>query len=470
MAKRQSKPARGSAATPASEAEGSSKKGSRRGVAVPAEPAPPPAAAEDPVPEPVAAVATAPPDPEPVAAPATSAAPGNGSAVLDATLREREAELAERERGLDLREKALRLLERTLADQDDAVREARQKLISLEKSLGEREDDLCIREAALDEAMLLATEMGPEKPGAIEGIADGSGDLLEGPPDAMEAFLEGPSPLAEPLPSVAPQDKSAPMEQKVPLAVPPPATSEQDVARRAEEAKKLQAEAEALLALVGDLSFLEFIEPRVKRQLNEKTLDAASMVGYYGLVARLLKEELDKTRQFFSRQEHDMALELRDKDKALLEANATVTGLQEDFERYRNRAKVEQEGMSLRANEDLLRRIVPIADNFARALSASANVTNVEAVLSGVQMIYRMFDDILSQEGLVPIKATRGTPFDPKVHEALMEVETDEFPEDSIYDEVQRGYYLAGKVFRPGLVKVTRPSRGGAYFSPAPEA
>jgi molecular chaperone GrpE len=176
-------------------------------------------------------------------------------------------------------------------------------------------------------------------------------------------------------------------------------------------------------------------------------------------VTRLIRDEWDKMRQLVARQDEEYRRVLREKEKALVDANAAVTSLQEDFERHRNRSRNEQEGMTVRANEELLRRVVPISDNFARALAASETATNVEAVLSGVKKIYRLFDDVLSQEGLVPIKAEKGDAFNPKVHEALMEIETIEVADDAIYEVVQRGYMLGGKVFRPALVKVAREPR-----------
>ncbi len=84
-------------------------------------------------------------------------------------------------------------------------------------------------------------------------------------------------------------------------------------------------------------------------------------------------------------------------------------------------------------------------------------------------MIHRQFEDVLAKEGLVPIKAA-GLPFDPRVHEALMEVETTDVADDMVYEEVQRGYYLAGKVFRPALVKVARRPAGAARAQASSES
>ncbi|MBM3463202.1 MAG: nucleotide exchange factor GrpE [Armatimonadetes bacterium] len=379
--------------------------------------------------------------------PAEIAAPVE-AAPLPAEAAPLPAETAESERAMGVRERALRLLELSLADREDAL-SGREKAVAVkEHALQEREDDLSIREAALDEAMSLASEMGgvptPKKRAEPEVLLEGVSDLevmLEGAPDIPEPVAAPPEPEKPAAPTISPEDDKA------------------AAARRDEELRKIRAESQALMDLVGDQPFLQFVEPRLRRAESDGTLDMASLLGFYGLVARLIKEELDKMRRVLVHAEHEAV----ESAKAVSVEKAAIISLQEDFDRYRKRTKSEQEGMTVRANEELLRRVIPVADDFKRALKASSGATNVESVLSGVQMISRQFDDILSREGLVPIPASMGTPFDPKVHEALKLVETDEVPEDTICEEMQRGYYLGGKVFRPAMVYVatTKPP---SYF------
>jgi molecular chaperone GrpE len=75
-----------------------------------------------------------------------------------------------------------------------------------------------------------------------------------------------------------------------------------------------------------------------------------------------------------------------------------------------------------------------------------------------MEMIRKKLWKIISCEGLCPIEAI-GKPFDPNVHEAVQEVETCDYPEGIIVEEIQKGYLLNGKVFRPCLVKVACSSR-----------
>lgn len=361
-------------------------------------------------------------------------------------LAERERALMERDRGLTEREAQLGQAFVRMSAREEALARLQEDLSGREAALGERDEDLSIREAALEEAMALAAEMDEAQP-SLEGAAEEVGDLLEGPAEiGLPPEDEGPPP---PLVSVSAEEVRKAEE-----------TRKADEARRADEAKRVKIEAEQLMGLLADVPFLQFVEPRVKRAVADGTLDLASLLGFYGLVSRLMKDELDKGKLLIQRYETDFQNDLRDKDKALIDAKAAVTSLQEDFDRYRNRAKAEQEGMTGRASEELLRRVVPIFDNFERALAASAGSSNMEAVVNGVQMIYRQFEDVLRQEGLVAIRVHRGEEFNPKIHEALMEVETTEVPEDVIYDEIQRGYMLAGRLFRPALVKVARKPAG----------
>lgn len=125
-----------------------------------------------------------------------------------------------------------------------------------------------------------------------------------------------------------------------------------------------------------------------------------------------------------------------------------------DFENYRRRTRQEIEEIRRTAAERLLRELLPLADNFELAI-ASVRSELSEKVITGIDMIYRQFLNILSQEGVEPIAAV-GKPFNPAYHEAFEEVVTDEWPEGTVASEVRRGYLLGGKVLRPALVRVAK--------------
>jgi molecular chaperone GrpE len=127
--------------------------------------------------------------------------------------------------------------------------------------------------------------------------------------------------------------------------------------------------------------------------------------------------------------------------------------LQADFDNYRKRSRRDlQEGI-IRANEELVRQLLPVLDNLERALAADSDASE-DSIREGVQLIYRQFMDILSREGLEPIRAV-GEDFDPNLHDAvMMEAVEDPEMENQILQEFQKGYTFRERVLRAAVVKV----------------
>ncbi|AZR74854.1 nucleotide exchange factor GrpE [Anoxybacter fermentans] len=129
-----------------------------------------------------------------------------------------------------------------------------------------------------------------------------------------------------------------------------------------------------------------------------------------------------------------------------------LSRLQADFNNYRRRVAQEMEEHKARANERLLAELLPIIDNFERALSVEQN--NDESFVKGVEMIYKQLLNLLEKEGVTPIEA-EGEIFDPHLHHAVMKEPAPEgVVEDTIIAVLQKGYYYKGRVLRPAMVKV----------------
>ncbi len=107
-----------------------------------------------------------------------------------------------------------------------------------------------------------------------------------------------------------------------------------------------------------------------------------------------------------------------------------------------------------RANEELLRKLVEVQENFQRALFALKETDNSPLKL-GVELIYKQLEDLLKKEGVEEIPSV-GNPFDCNLHEAEGFVETDSCPEGVITEELQKGYSYKGKTLRPARVRVAR--------------
>lgn len=133
---------------------------------------------------------------------------------------------------------------------------------------------------------------------------------------------------------------------------------------------------------------------------------------------------------------------------------ARLLRLQAEFDNYRKRTIKEKEDISKYAAERLVCAILPVLDNFERAIDSAQTSQDVAAYAQGVEMIYRQLHDVLAKEGLAAIEAL-GQAFDPNIHEAILAVESVEYSENTVVEEVQKGYYLKDRVLRPSMVKVS---------------
>lgn len=105
-----------------------------------------------------------------------------------------------------------------------------------------------------------------------------------------------------------------------------------------------------------------------------------------------------------------------------------------------------------REKEKMIMQMLPVAEEFDLALAEAKKMMG-PALLEGMEMVTKKLWKALAREGLDPIEAV-GKPFDPHMHEAVQKVETSDYPEGTVVQEVRKGYLLNGKVLRPSLVKV----------------
>ena len=127
--------------------------------------------------------------------------------------------------------------------------------------------------------------------------------------------------------------------------------------------------------------------------------------------------------------------------------------LRADFDNYKRRTRQEMLQAADNGKEELLLQLLPVLDNLERALTATGEPDKWR---SGVEMIFRQFLEILLAAGLKPIPAV-GEMFDPNLHEALLR-EPSEQPENTILEEIKKGYLFGEKAIRPSLVKVAAAS------------
>jgi molecular chaperone GrpE len=133
----------------------------------------------------------------------------------------------------------------------------------------------------------------------------------------------------------------------------------------------------------------------------------------------------------------------------------TLRRVQAEFENYRKRVIKEQTALVDRATSGLVEQLLPVLDSFELALKNldSAGSDEIESVRKGLELVYAELLGVLEKAGLSRIEA-EGKPFDPNVHEAVMQEDGDGEP--VVTDVLRTGYTLKGRVLRPAMVKVTR--------------
>jgi molecular chaperone GrpE len=126
-----------------------------------------------------------------------------------------------------------------------------------------------------------------------------------------------------------------------------------------------------------------------------------------------------------------------------------------DFDNFRKRTRRELDDAKRGAREDLLRALLPVFDNLGRALQSATRSTDVKAMTDGLSMVERQFVDALGREGISRVP-TVGNMFDPGVHDAIQQVETDEHPPGTVLAEVQPGYAQGERLMRAAMVVVAK--------------
>lgn len=143
-------------------------------------------------------------------------------------------------------------------------------------------------------------------------------------------------------------------------------------------------------------------------------------------------------------------------DKAML--LDSLQRLKADFDNYRKRMLREQSRILETAEAEMIRKLLPVMDNLERALESSGGEEG-NGLKQGVAQVLELMKDTLGKEGLETIDP-EGEPFDPEHHEAMMVVETDDCPEGTVVDVVQKGYRFNGVLLRPAMVRVSCPAGG----------
>jgi molecular chaperone GrpE len=138
----------------------------------------------------------------------------------------------------------------------------------------------------------------------------------------------------------------------------------------------------------------------------------------------------------------------------LTQVKNQLVQLTADFENFRRQATRRETEARERAVRSVVEDLLPVLDNFERAANAATSTSDVESLKTGIGFILQQFQEALKSHGVEPIES-KGKGFDPKTHEALEEIESDQ-KAGTVVDDVQRGYSFKGQVLRPSRVRVAK--------------
>ncbi|ANU11245.1 protein grpE (HSP-70 cofactor) [Planococcus antarcticus DSM 14505] len=155
----------------------------------------------------------------------------------------------------------------------------------------------------------------------------------------------------------------------------------------------------------------------------------------------------------FGAQEQETVDEAGELRKQLEAEQNKYLRLLADYDNFKRRTQKDKELANQFRSQSLLSDILPVLDNFERALSLETNSEESASLLKGVEMVQKSLTEAVSREGLEEIKAV-GEPFDPNFHQAVMQEKDESAEPGTVLQELQKGYVLKGRVLRPAMVKV----------------
>ena len=173
-------------------------------------------------------------------------------------------------------------------------------------------------------------------------------------------------------------------------------------------------------------------------------------------------EAKEKTKGSKTKDSHKSSMSKKDLNKKLEEVEKEKNEFSDrllrnmaEFDNYRKRVVREKEDLIKYGNEKFAFDILSVMDNFERSLEQARKSQEVEPVIEGIEMIRKQFVSALEKFNVKPFESV-GEPFDPERHEAMAQQEHDEYEENTVIEEYQKGYHLNEKLLRPARVIVSK--------------
>ena len=140
----------------------------------------------------------------------------------------------------------------------------------------------------------------------------------------------------------------------------------------------------------------------------------------------------------------------------LTDLRTRLARVQADFQNARRRLEADKEQAVQYANANLIKTLLPVIDNFERALAVDAGKADATSILKGLQLVHDQLMAALQSNGVEVVAPEPGTPFDPAHQQALMQEASDQYSDPTVTRLLQRGYMLHGRPLRPASVAVSK--------------
>ncbi len=192
-----------------------------------------------------------------------------------------------------------------------------------------------------------------------------------------------------------------------------------------------------------------------KKKINKVVVEPEGVDKEEKVSKKKVSEKKDKAKVVDHLQEMETRLESVEQEAK--EAHDRFLRVSAEFENYKKRSVREMDEFRKFANESLIREMLTVVDNLERALNSSNNDNQKNSpIAEGVDMTLKEILKVFKKFNVKPIEAL-GKPFDPNFHQAAMQEETNEHPENTVLNELEKGYMIHDRLLRPAMVVVSMP-------------
>lgn len=180
----------------------------------------------------------------------------------------------------------------------------------------------------------------------------------------------------------------------------------------------------------------------------EETADTSE-----GPVEETAEENADASEDVSEKDEKETEPVADEKDIKIAELEDRFKRLFAEFDNFRKRSEAEKSARYADGERAVLLKVLPLMDNFERALATVPEESREDSFVKGMELVYKAFTDAMTAMGVKAIESV-GQPFNADYHNAVMHVDDDNEPENTVVEEFQKGYMFGDKVLRYSMVKV----------------